>query len=195
MFWPIVLPFTLTFCSLVAIVAAIAMFAPKLKWKRGKAFLLSSVLALVAFIPSCSGIKFVVDAFRFGDFEFETFGDVNDLRAERYLPMTATQITMHKPNHGNGYRARYFISKSDFMAYLDDLWDEYGDFSAVERGGFSDEGSLATQDDLNRIFGDLEWEPLGNAIVYYSPRKANGRGATYYFDSETGIAFQRTAYW
>lgn len=193
MFWPFLLPLKITFWILVAFVAAAVALAPKLKWKRGNMFLLSTTLALLAFVPSCAGIMYVIDGVRFGHYEYETFADVNDFRAERWLPDSATQITMHK--HSNGYRARYSLSESEFTLYLEALWDEYGEVSAVERGGFHDEGSLVRQDNFDRVFGDLGWELSGNATVYYSPTEPDGGGATYYFDAENGIAFQRTGYW
>lgn len=193
MFWPIILPFKIAFWTLTAVVVVVTAIAPTLRWRRGKTFLISSVVATAAFVPSCTGIMFVVDKIRFGHFEYATFADVNDFRAERYLPIGASKIKMHK--YANGYRAQYTITETDFHAYLDHLWDEYGEHSAVERKEMSDEGLPASQDELERVFSGLGWKPLENAIEYYSPREADGGGATYYLDREAGVVFQRTGYW
>lgn len=193
MLWPLVLPAQIAFWTLIVVVISITAMAPSLKWKSGKTFIISSFIALVAFIPSCIGIMFVVDEIRFGYFEYETFSDINDFRAERYLPTAAADIKMHK--YANGYRAQYSISESDFHAYLDNLWDEYGEYSSVKRGEMSGEGLTVSSEELERIFPGLEWKPTNNAIEYHSPTEADGGGAEYYFDRETGIAFEWTGYW
>jgi cell division protein FtsW (lipid II flippase) len=193
MFWPVVLPFEIAFWTLATVVVIVTALAPTLKWRRGKTFLISSSLAIAAFIPSCTAIMFVVDEIRFGDFEYATFDDVNDFRAERYLPTAATNIAMQK--HANGYRARYSISSDDFHAYLDNLWHLYGEYSAVERGRMFGEGLPAHNEEQEAFFSDLGWPPLKNATVYYSPSEADGGGARYYFDSNAGVAMQRTGYW
>ena len=193
MLWPIILPIKIAFWALTAAVVAATILAPSLNWHRGKTFLISLSLAVIAFVPSCIGIMFAVDGIRFGKFEYTTFDEVDDFRAERYLPIAARNITMHK--HANGYRARYVISNTDFHADLDYLWHESGEKSAFERGKLWGEGSPVTKEEQNRVFSELGWEPLENAIKYYSPREADGGGATYYYDSVAGVAMQRTGYW
>lgn len=135
----------------------------------------------------------VVDAVRFGDFSYASYDDIPDFRSQRYLPQVATNITMRK--HANGYLARYTISAEDFRLYLDDLWDKYGDRSAVKRGGFSDEGKPVEPQTFAMEFGHLGWECPSHAIVFYSPSEGDGGGATYYVDAEAGLVFQRTGFW
>lgn len=193
MLYPVVLPFQITILVLAIAVVAITTLAPLLKWKRGKTFLITSLVALVAFIPSCTGIMFVVDEFRFGHFEYQTYKDIDDFRPQRYLPTAATSITMYKID--SGFRARYSISEPDFRAYVDGLWEKYGRFSAVKREQLSGEGSSVDADELQRRFRGLGWKPLANAIKYHSPRERDGGGATYYFDADAGMVYQRTDYW
>src|SRR5690606_33215297 len=132
-------------------------------------------------VPSCTGIMFIVDEFRFGTFEYATIQDIDDFRARRYLPPAARGITMLK--QANGYRARYSISAPELHAYLEHLWDRYGEASAVERDQRFSEGSPAYKEVQEFFFSELGWEPLENATVFYSPSEADGGGATYYFDS------------
>lgn len=193
MLWPIVLPFQIAFWTLTAVVVVISVLAPLLKWRRGQTFLVSSVLAMAALIPACTGIMAVVDQMRFGSFEYATVDDVNDFRAERYLPTAALNIQMHK--QANGYFARYAISDVAFHAYLDQLWHEYGEHSAVARGKTYGEGSPASKEEQERDFLQFGWKPLENAMIYYGPTEADGGGATYYFDGHAGVAMQRTGYW
>jgi hypothetical protein len=193
MFWPVILPFQIT-CGvlLVAVVAFIALASPK-TWNRVKTFFLYSAIAFIAFIPSCTGIMMAVDAIRFGDFTYASYNDIPDFRSQRYLPEVAADIRMRK--HGNGYFARYKISARDFESFLDHLWEKCGEYSAVERGGFFDEGKSVNPESFNMTFGDLGWDCPSNAIVYYSPSEGDGGGATYYVDVETGVVFQRTIFW
>jgi hypothetical protein len=136
---------------------------------------------------------YLVDKTRFGYFEYEAFDDVKDFRAERYLPTVATHIKMHK--HENGYRAQYKITDGDFHAYLDGLWKQYGQYSAVKRGEMSGEGSPLSQEEFDVVFAELDWKRPTGAIEYYSPSEADGGGATYYFDASAGVVYQRTGYW
>lgn len=193
MVWPVILPFQIT-CSVlfVAVVVLTVLASPK-AWSRIKTFFLYSAIALVAFIPSCTGIMIAVDAVRFGDFSYASYTDIPDFRSQRYLPENATDIQMRK--HANGYFARYKISAPKFNSYLDDLWQRYGEYSAVERGGFQDEGRTVDPDMFNRTFGDLGWDCPPDAIVYYSPREGDGGGATYYVDASSELVFQRTGFW
>jgi hypothetical protein len=192
MLWPIVLPFKITFWCLAVLVGIATATAPVLKWKRGKTFLIISLIACVAFIPSCVGIMAVIDTQRFGVFEYDAFGDVNDFRVERYLPPAATAITIDK--YPQGFRARYSVTETDLIAYLDDIWAQYGDMSVVKRGEmYAMETVDPEHHDLQ--YGDLGWPPLENATEYHSPTAANGAGFSVWFSPREGIAYQRAGYW
>ena len=193
MLWPLELSFKITFWSLVAIVVSATAIAPQFKWRRAKTVLISSTLAAIAFVPSCTGIMYLVDQTRFGYFEYMAFDEVKDFRVERYLPTAAKRIKIHK--HANGYRAQYKISDGDFHSYLDGLWQQYGQYSAVKRGEMSGEGSPVSQEEFDLVFSDLDWKRPTGAIKYHSPSEADGGGATYYFDAGAGVAYQRTGYW
>ncbi len=193
MFWPAVLPAEIAFWALATVVVFVTAVAPSLKRRRVRTFWVASSLAIAAFIPSCTGIMFVVDGFRFGDFEYTTFEEIKDFRAQRYLPTACSDISMRK--QASGYRARYSISSDEFHVYLDNLWQEYGEYSAVKRGDMSGEGSPASEEEQRAFFAELGWRPLEHAIVYHSPSESDGGGAVYYFDSIAGVAMQRTGYW
>ncbi|WP_162051052.1 MULTISPECIES: hypothetical protein [unclassified Lentimonas] len=161
--------------------------------KRLQAFILSSVLAMVAFIPLCAGILNNVNDSRFGYFEYESFSDVEDSRVERYLPIRATQISIYKEPHSNGYRARYSISEPHFLAYIESLWNEYESTTDGEK--LLESGSPASAEDIAHVFGDLDWKPPSNAMIYSSPSESDGGGAIYYIDPKAGVVFQQTGYW
>ena len=135
----------------------------------------------------------VVDAVRFGDFTYASYSDIPDFRSQRYLPESAIGITMRK--HSNGHLARYKISAIEFESFLDELWQNYGEYSASGRGEFFDEGEVVDPESFGTTFGDLAWDCPSSAIVYHSPTERDGGGATYYFDAEEGVVFQRTGFW
>ncbi len=192
MLWPIVLPFKIAFWSLAGLVALVTVFSPAFKWKRGKVFLISSILACVAFIPSCTGIMTIIDARRFGVFQYDVYADVNDFQIERYLPTSARNITLDK--FAMGHRAKYSIPEADFMEYINGLWNEYGEYSAISRDELS-EGAQVTADAFEHEYGDLDWPPLENALEYHSPVQGDGGGATYFFDRDSGTVYHRAGYW
>ncbi|QDV67047.1 hypothetical protein Poly24_07380 [Rosistilla carotiformis] len=192
MLWPIVLPFKITFWSLAGLVSLLTLLSPVLKWKRGKTFLIASLLACLAFIPSCAGIMAVLDAQRFGVFSYGTYSEVQDFRIERYLPTSAREITLDK--FAMGHRAKYAITKTELTSYLDTLWLKAGRYSAISREEL-DDGSSVPFDQIAHDFDGLNWPKLSTAIRFYSPIQGDGGGATYYFDPSANIAYHRAGYW
>ncbi|WP_339745314.1 hypothetical protein [uncultured Rubinisphaera sp.] len=192
MFWPLVLPFQITIGLLSAIVLLSPMIASVMNWKRRKTFLIFTLLSLLAFIPSCALIATITDHFRFGLFEYENYAEVKDPGVHLYLPPGATKISLNK--YASGYEAKYKITESDFHAYLDGLWEEYGQLSVIKRKDRSGEGLPVQEEDFER-FHSLDWQPLANASLFHSPVQGNGGGARYYYDSKAGMVYQQTAYW
>jgi hypothetical protein len=191
MFWPIVLPIQIAFLILVGMVTFFTVYAPKFKWSRGNTFLITTLLACVAFIPSVMVILPIVNSFRFGLFHYEEYSDAYFSHIKSFRPPKARQITVDQ-RHG-GHRAKYLISEKDLMDFLDDLWDKYGERSARSRDYMhSDSIVYEDQDDL---FGDLGWPVLENAIELHSPVKSNRAGADYFYDRETGTAYHDAGYW
>lgn len=193
MLWPVVLPFQITLVLMAVLAFAIAMIGPNRGWTRLQTGVAIILFPLVAFVPSCVGIMSLVDAVRFGQFEYDSFRDVKDLGAERYLPRDATNIKMYK--HSNGYYAQYSIGVAEFQAYLGELWEKSGDEWAVKRGERAGEEGPADPAEFGGSFAQLGWKPLLHAMRYQSPREGDGGGATYYYDEQAGIAYQITGYW
>jgi hypothetical protein len=192
MLWPIILPLKITLCLFAAVVAAMTLSAPLLKWKCGKTFLITALLGLVALIPSCAGIMTVLDKHRFGVFHYATFGEVADFRVERYLPPTSTDITIEKK--AMGFRARFNIKESELIAYLDDLWKRYGDRSIDTRTDFQS-GSIVKPEEIEFHFKDLGWPPLADATLYNGPRASNGAAFQIWYSKSQGLAYARAGYW
>lgn len=193
MFWPVILPFQITCGVMLFFLLGYTAFPYPAKLARPKAFIIGLAFSLVAFIPSCTGIMMAVDTVRFGDFHYESYEDVPDFRSRRYLPENATDIHMHK--HANGYYARYKLPEHDFGTFLDELWKKHGEYSAVERNGFLDEGQVVNCEMFDLRFGHIGWDCPKGSKVYYSPSEPDGGGATYYVDPDSISVTQRTGFW
>lgn len=192
MLWPIILPCVITFGCLASMVVIVTVAAPVLKSKRGNTFLIATFIAGVTFVPSCMQIMAIVDAHRFGVFEYDSLRDVNDSRVERYLPPTATAITIDK--YPQGFRARYSIAEADLIAYLDGLWARDGDRSAIKPGKISST-DVVDRETHKLWFGDLGWPPLDDATPHDGPTADNGAGFQIWYSREKGIAYERAGYW
>lgn len=192
MLWPIVLPFKITFWCIAALIALATIAAPRVKCKRLPTFLAATVLGVLAFVPSCTGVMHVIDARRFGVFDYETFDQVDDFRVERYLPPTARAITLDK--QAGGFRARFKITEAGLTSYLDELWERDGNRSVAKREAMP---SMAVLDPKlhERYFGDLGWPYLENATEYDSPTAGNGSGFNIWFSPTEGVAYQLAGYW
>ena len=192
MLWPIVLPFKITACVLLAVVFLATLAAPLARWRRVPTFVGVMVLSFLAFVPSCTGIMNILDAKRFGVFDYQTFNEVGDFRVERYLPRVARDITVDK--YAQGFRARFTISQTQLDAYMDEVWSTYGDQSVVKRGEMS-AMELVDKKSHDLYYGDLGWPHLDDATEVYGPTAGNGAGLSVWYSPSKRIAYQRGSYW
>ena len=128
-----------------------------------------------------------------GKHSFKTVAEIADRRIKPCLPPQATEISLLSER--GGHYARYKVAEADFMKFLDQLWEAKKDSSAHKRDNMAGEGEPANRERMARRFKAAGWEPLDNAITYYSPSKPSGAMTTYYYDREAGIAYHDTGYW
>ncbi|WP_182871459.1 hypothetical protein [Stieleria mannarensis] len=192
MLWPIVLPFKITFWVLAGFVATVALVSPWFKWRRGKAVVISTLVAFLAFVPVCAGIGSILDSHRFGVFHYSTYSEVQDFRIERYLPPMARDITLDK--FAMGHRAMYKISLDELTDFLDSLWLEADGRSAVPRTELEDSAAVPAEH-FDYSFDGLDWPMPDTALHFHSPMQSDGGGADYYFDPKTNTVLQHAGYW
>ena len=192
MLWPIVLPLKITVGLLVGIVAVATASAPLLKWKRTQTFLISTIIAVLAFVPTCVAVKSVVDSHRFGVSDVPEFADVDDARVERYLPPAARSITLDKSPMG--YRARFTITQAELDQWLDGVWAQFSQDSIVRRRDENLKQKVG-REFTGAIFEGLDWKIPDDLFEYEGPIAANGAGFTIWYDAQTETAFQRGGYW
>ena len=133
-----------------------------------------------------------LDARRFGVFQYATYGEVQDFRVERYLPDSARSITVEKT--AMGHRAKYSITEGELREYMDRLWNECGERSAIARKNFN-EGEVVKPDEMEYQFKDLGWRSFTKAIRFHSTVQGDGGGAEYFFDEVSSTAYHRAGYW
>ncbi len=159
-------------------------------WRPGAVFSVSVIVAVTAFIPSCAGIMGLVDASRFGLFQYASYPQVQDFRVERYLPEAATAITLEKSPMG--HRAKYNLPAGALEEFLERLSAQAG--TTVD--GTEIRQSAATNvDEIDQWFGDLDWPALKDPLRFQSPIEADGGGATYFLEPSTGTVYHRAGYW
>ena len=135
--------------------------------------------------------------------------EITDPRIIRYLPAEATDIKLISDR--SGHIAHYRISSEAFDKFFERVWKRYREDRAAEPKRWVDYSEEEITEALKGSpFGRYEpvvqsaemifdkpivWEPLDNATSYDGPRRSSAAGATYYFDRESGIAFQEAGYW
>lgn len=195
MFWPLVLPATIAFWGLLTCVVVATALAPRFKFGRLTAFVLSSLVAWIAFVPAMIALKAAMDPFRFGRFHYASYGDVDDWRVYRYLPEGVTNVTLEKPAHGNGFRAKFSIAQAELESWVDEQWRRYGAASSEFPRSAIDKRRLVGEEELSHEFDDFG-EPLpSDAVEYGGPVAPNGAGFTIWYNAEQGVGFERAGYW
>jgi hypothetical protein len=188
MLWSAEWPFQITAFMWAVIIVAATCYAPKFGKRRGSMALLMMLLGFLMFVPSCMFIQTIAAPFRFGIFHYDNFAEVNDWRVGRYLPDPARDITLEKPAHTNGFRAKFKISKAELENWFDESWARGQEISVDTRE--EAQKIVATED-----FSDLGWPPLPDAVQYVGPIKSNGAGYIIWYSKSQGIAYEDAGYW
>lgn len=188
MFWSAILPFQITVVLWAVIIIAVTYYAPKLGRKRVSTAWLSIALAFLMFIPSCMVIQTVAAPFRSGVFHYDSFAQLNDWRVERYLPEFATDITLEKPAHTNGFRAKFVIPKTALEEWFDESWEQGKGYSVFDR-------KEAQEISASPKFSELGWPELPDAEQYVGPCESDGGGYIIWYSETEGIAYEDAGYW
>lgn len=191
MFWSMVLPFKITSYLLLLSITLVTLFKPFIKWSRKKTFLISFSLAIVLFIPSCTGVQIVIDKYRFGKFQYSNSNEIEDKGIKYSLPQNAKNITLYKLD--TGHYAKYQISKSDLLRYINKLWEKEEISSEIKRRNI--EGKSVDKSHLQSQFKNTDFLIENDAIQFNGVFHLNGAGSTYNYVPTKGIVYQRTSYW
>ncbi len=189
---PFILPLKITTAILLLLIVTAIVVAPTIRIRRSTGFLGFSILALFCFPFLFTIVASVVDSYRYGVFQYSSVDAIKDRRVDLYLPPSARDLIIDK--QGNGFRARYKITKEQVVQFLDAQWSEYGPYSVSKREESVDdsEGTRAMHD---LWFGNLSWPYLKDATVYRGPTSARGTGFELWYSERNQIAYQRMGYW
>ncbi len=129
----------------------------------------------------------------FGESSHATPADISQAHVVRCLPPGATDITLHQEL--SGHVARYEVSETELLAFLDVLWELDAGQSAHERDEMGGEGEPTKPKRIASRFAAFGWEPLANAVTYHGPSKPSGAMTTYYVDAAAGVVYHDSGYW
>lgn len=191
MFWPLVLPFQITVVLMIALLFGAIWLGIRKKWHSSSTTIAAFCLPPLMFIPSCVGTSYIVDYFRFGTFQYADFESIQDFRIERYMPPSATDITVFKHFSGNGYRARFTITQQDFDAWHNGMWERHGEHSVMKLP--EDDGTVASDPgSFQRWFGEFNWSLPRDSVEYQGPVAGNGAHYTIDYSPSEQVAFLRS---
>ncbi len=193
MLWPLILPFQITVALMIALLIAVLWFGARRKWRSGRKISAAVLLPLLLFVPSCVATSYVVDHYRFGMFHYDNFDSIHDFRVERYMPPAATDISVYKHPHGNGYRARFTISEADFDAWHTSFWEKYAEYAINSRD--DDNRAPSSSRQFDQWFGEFNWSMPGDCVQYHSPVAGNGAHYTVQYSPDRQQAFLNSCYW
>jgi hypothetical protein len=184
MFAPATLPLQVTFLVLVLL----AITLPLLLSRYTKNSVpIGCGICLLGSLPTLFIVGAVIDSIRYGEFQFDTAGAIEDGYVE--LPADATRITLHK--YASGHELRFATSRQSLESWMED-WVERrskynGDVTPFKRShstlGFSDR------------FGQHGWERPNDTIAYRGWRAPEGAGIDVWYSDAEGIAFISDSYW
>ncbi|MDE0862867.1 MAG: hypothetical protein OSA98_03705 [Rubripirellula sp.] len=191
MLWHFVLPFKVTFWTLATLLGAAVLIAPVLRAKRSRIFLWGFPMVLLAFMPSCSIVMNIMDRSRFGIFDYDASQNIGDVRVERYLPPAARELTIDK--YARGYRARFQVEPDLLEDWFDGVWDRYGEYSVDAK--VPPQFLSLTREAFDAEFGGLGWPRPTEVVFYQGPVAENGAGFAIWYDSDTGLAYEKSHHW
>lgn len=191
---PLVLPLQIT----VAIFAVVWIGAA-LVLKTPKRMASLTLAAMLLFIPSCAGIMAIVDAVRYGRFDYPSAADIpRDGYIE--LPESAVKIALYR--HASGHRARFSIDTESLRTWIDerrsqrpDLNHAHDDDEWTASTDQSPDGLRLKQEIFSRRFPDTGWLYDPKLVELHVSRSDRGGGYTVWHNPASGDTYLSAAYW
>jgi hypothetical protein len=170
---------------------------------------ISLVALLFMFIPSCTGIMYVVDQFRYGRFEYPTISAMpTDGHVE--LPSKSRNIILYK--NDAGHTAKFEIATSSLIEWINEMRALRPDLNPVHQieaepeaspaglpeeffAQLENESSARQKELLNRGFPEANWGYDPKMLTYHVSRSPQGGGYTVWHVPESGVAYLTSGYW
>lgn len=116
MFWSLILPTLMTAVVLPPVALFLIWFGYRKRGGSWRRYLWVPIITLFAFIPTCSGIKLIVDKFRFGEHSYNDHNEIGDFRVKRYLPSVSSNLSVYKT--ASGFYATYRANESQLVEWM-----------------------------------------------------------------------------
>ena len=186
MFWPLILPAQITAAIVLLLATILYIVASRKKWKW-QGLVIGAVALVVSAVPIFMVTMSIADRFRFGEFSYAKFDDINDFRVERYMPEAATDITVF--TRSNGYRGKFSIGREDLETWHSQFWEEHG-------AGKKPSGQASfAKNAFGQCFGKSGWVPPDDLVEFASPAAGNGAYYVIWHSDSEGTGYITGCYW
>ena len=148
----------------------------------------SGLIAVCAFIPTCTGINLTVDAYSFGEHHYSSANDVGFQIVSANIPRESKNIELHLTK--GAFAAKFQITETDLNEWFNNVWKEKG-----ERAAFEMKKTAVVVFQLPSHLASYGWNLPGEYIEYEGPIFKNGSGSQLFFDKQNNIAYQFYAFW
>lgn len=190
---PLILPLQIN-CVVVALITLAAAVLWDRQAKRAvSAVALGFLTGFILFIPSLFVVGAVVDAWRYGKFEYASGAEIRDRYVE--IPESATNVTLHK--YASGHEVRFQVDEVTLLAWMDFVTKKRGDFSKAtpfEREEQSTSGDFS-QHEWERRFGRRHWARPADIVRYKGWHSGRGAGFDVWYSAESQTAYISASYW
>lgn len=180
---PAILPLqlTITLFLILGVVAIIVL--PGRGYSSRKVLASVCVGSIILFCPSCIGVSFIVDLFRYGKFNYSSPAEITDPYIR--LPLSATDVTVFK--YTSGHDARFAVSHDNLVEWVKDQHAKAPN-SVIKYSGPS-------HDPIPAHFSNRGWIPVEHMEKHSGPYAPNGAGFSVWYSEQHGIAYLHAGYW
>ncbi len=190
MFWHYRLPAQITFYILLVAYVFAVVIARKYGKVRVMAFG-GCAGAILIFIPSCMGVKAIVDPFRFGVFDYPNHAAIRQHPVKTNLPDAAKAIRVDQ--QWGLFCAKFTIEQESLDKWFEEQWKLHGATSRTPREAVA---TVTTSDsDFHNNLVAGKWSAPATAVIYKGPRQSNFRGFVVLYDAPNKTAYQFMFYW
>lgn len=185
-----ILPFNITFASLLLLVITAVIVKRSYKKTIKRFPLYCTIVFFVGFVPSCIAVKMAIDPFRYGIFHYKNYVETDGFRGQGYLPNKAKNITLEKME--GRFRAKYKITSDDLESWLEQYRKEHKGEHYTAPTTLKE---VATQEDFSLYFNQMQGDMPEGAIKYNMPHSRNGAGFEIWYSKSLEIGFEHASYW